>query len=692
MIKNRMISLYEKWNKLTENNSWLFPVSLFLISIVSYGVFIFSLGFYWDDWSPLMLLHNPDKSALWNFYLSDRPFQSWTYYVLFPICKDSTFAWQLSAIFFRWTTTIALYYTFLKVFPKQKSLLQWTAVLFIVFPGFSDIYASVSFGSHFMAYTAFGFSLLTMVLAIKNKRLFWVYYPVSLILTAVHMLTMEYFVGLELLRPVLLLILYHQKEKLTWKTTGKVFGYWVPYLSVLVGFIYWRMAIYPGLIGGQHESNTPYLIINFLQSPIDTLVSFAKTVFIDTKFLLLNAWSDRLLPDELPIERVTFWLSILLGIVTILIVYFLTIRKETITETTIDKRTTFLNLGIGFYIILFGMIPVWSTLRQITKGKWSDRFDLAAIFGVVLIITTLLFAAIQNKKIRNGVLICLAALSIGYHIRIGNDYRKDFNRQQSFYKELSWRIPELEKGTALYAPGIPTDKAADYSYTMGINLLYESGEMDTIFDYWFIGPRDYSAQSLIDNPDQEIKMSARTLTFNGSGRQVVSIFLPTSGCLWVINPYYALGHTADGNFPLYAQISNPDLIIDQQSSSESNMSNIIDLDSENTWCYYFEKGDLAQSKGEWEKAVSYYEKAISENLSPDEGIERLPFLQSYAKLGNIEQAITLTLEMVQKTESTKAMLCQFWNNTLEEDTSITLEEVNSFYNIENCPANFEQNY
>ena len=169
-------------------------------ALVTYGVFIFKQGFYWDDWPPILLSHIADKHKVWEYFIYDRPFQSWTYYFLFPVSKVSTLCLQFSAIFFRWLSALLLYLTFIRFFPQNKNLLRWAAVLFVVFPGFSNQYSSVSFGSHFIIYSVFAASLFTMVLGLQEKRFSWLFLPLSYILTAIHLFSMEYFVGLEVLR------------------------------------------------------------------------------------------------------------------------------------------------------------------------------------------------------------------------------------------------------------------------------------------------------------------------------------------------------------------------------------------------------------------------------------------------------------------------------------------------------------
>jgi len=66
-----------------------FPLVLFIPALVTYGKFLTSLGFYWDDRLPLVFSHPADKSTIWQFIPYDRLFHFWTDDLQFPICSDS---------------------------------------------------------------------------------------------------------------------------------------------------------------------------------------------------------------------------------------------------------------------------------------------------------------------------------------------------------------------------------------------------------------------------------------------------------------------------------------------------------------------------------------------------------------------------------------------------------------------------
>lgn len=683
MLKTKIDAIVTRTSRFSDNHPVMFPIALLLFALSAYGVLIATLGFYWDDWPPILLSHLPDKSLIFEYFSYDRPFQSWTYYLLFPICRDSAFLWQLSAILARWSAALTLFYSFLQVIPRQKNLLQWATVLFVVFPGFADQSAAVSFGSHFMVYTVFGLSLLFMLLAFKKPAKFWIYYPLSLVFMAAHIFSMEYFVGLELLRPILIYWLFIDNGQKKAKSLLKTALHWLPYLLVLGFYIYWRMVIYPTSMVGPSGSNYPYLITNFLKAPVDTLVVFTQTIYSDLRFLLLDIWTNRILPVALEVKSATFWLSVLLGLVAAVVLHLFFKDNSSKEGTLLKEKEIVRNIVLSFAIILFGLFPVWSTLRQVTLGKWSDRFDIPAIFGVAILLVTMIFIVFKSTKTRNVMLIVLTGLSISYQIQTSNDYRKDFNLQKAFYTQLAWRIPSLEPGTTLFSPEIPAGKEADYSISMGINLLFNSDDIAPDLYYWFTGPRYFSPSDLAADSGMQIKDGLRIFNFKGSASKVVSVYKPDDGCLWVIDPYFALSAQKINQLSAYGALTNQALI-GETSKPANQLTKIIDTGAQTTWCYYFEKGDLAQSKGKFDEAVNYYEQATANNLGPLKAMEFLPFVKAYAQLGRIDEAVALTKESFALSEESKPSICQVWHEVLSEKPEILLSSVEPVYNSKNC--------
>jgi hypothetical protein len=67
--------------------------------------------------------------------------------------------------------------------------------------------------------------------------------------------------------------------------------------------------------------------------------------------------------------------------------------------------------------------------------------------------------------------------------------------------------------------------------------------------------------------------------------------------------------------------STPDLLIFGREPAHS-------------WCYYFEKAELALQLGDWQQVADLAGEASRQGLSPVDRVEWMPFLQAYAHLGD----------------------------------------------------------
>jgi hypothetical protein len=124
-------------------------------------------------------------------------------------------------------------------------------------------------------------------------------------------------------------------------------------------------------------------------------------------------------------------------------------------------------------------------------------------------------------------------------------------------------------------------------------------------------------------------------------------------------------HVIDGKNP--ELIKNEEPII-KLSASFSNIDQImtdrkVDLPPKNpfgnepnhTWCYYYQKAQLARQKLDWQEVVDLMEKAKKLGFSPNDKSELLPFIEGYLMIGNIET----TSNYLQKIENDKVLINNF---------------------------------
>ena len=175
------------------------PLGFLFLLVLTFGIFIPWLGFYWDDWPVLLTGRLQGAPGFWQFYQYDRPVSAWTYVVTHPILGENPVAWHLFTLLLRWLTTFFMWKTTTTLWPCHRPEATWSAFLFAVYPVFTQQAISVAYSQHWLCFLLFFVSLYLMVLAWRTPGRFWLLTIISCAASLLGMFTMEYFVGLELL-------------------------------------------------------------------------------------------------------------------------------------------------------------------------------------------------------------------------------------------------------------------------------------------------------------------------------------------------------------------------------------------------------------------------------------------------------------------------------------------------------------
>ena len=644
------------------NHSWFYPIILLFIGVIAYGLILTRPGFYWDDWEGVFLynLHHP---AISFQYYAERPFSAIAYLILFPITKMTPIVWQSVALILRWIGVLLIYYTLNALWPKHIWQNRWIGVLLFVFPGYLDQPVSVAFSQHLMTYMFFSCSLFLMVLAIKSRKLFWLWMPLSVLFGVIQIFMMEYYVGLEFIRPIVIWLALQsgkeEKKRVYWKTLLL----WLPFLIGLGLYVWWRLVYLPTTL--IEDPNDPGLLKTILSSPKDGLSILAEKAYQDIGYMLTSVWSGAFTLDKINISsskiaRISWFMGILMAIP-----FACSIRKIYRDESSSEDHFFLKMLFLGSIILIAGTLPVWAKGRQIAVGKWSDRFALAPMLGAVILVVCLLDWFLRTRNQKQWLLAILLASSISLQIFNVNKFRSDWVQQKDIYWQLHWRVPSLEPGTALFGKGTLTDKSSYYDGIYIVNLLFEgTARQDAryaYFDIYHTGFDEYI-------PGLPLTQTFRGIQFSGNTSQtIVFDFGVSGGCVRVLDSIYE----GDPNFnssvtDLFniSDVSNikatPDLVPNPD---------IFGAEPPHTWCYYFEKADLARQMQDWETILQLKAESDLHSFAPNLGAEYLPFIEACAQTGQWEQAYQLS-EAANEIGSGPGMaLCNAWQRFTQFDTS-----------------------
>jgi hypothetical protein len=169
------------------------PGLLFLIAIVAYGLNFRRTGLFWDDWWFLWIAKSAGPEGLARYFSTNRPFYGQIIVLTTSLLGTSAWQWQLFGIFWRWLSAVALWMLLSSLWPRDRRPAVWTALFFLVFPGFYMQYIGVNFGHFFLVFSCLLFSWVLSIRAQRDGKRYWLYTIPALLLSLVNLLAMEYF-------------------------------------------------------------------------------------------------------------------------------------------------------------------------------------------------------------------------------------------------------------------------------------------------------------------------------------------------------------------------------------------------------------------------------------------------------------------------------------------------------------------
>jgi hypothetical protein len=667
------------------NSERLGPYIFLFVCLVAFGLFIPFLGFYWDDWPTIFYTFNNRVGQLINHFSYDRPFSVWAYWVVGRL-GTSPVIWQIAALLLRWVGVVALAWALKPLWKEHYKKILYIGLLFAIYPGYYVQSSSVIFIPHLASLALFLVSLGAMGRAVAGRgRSRW-FTVMALGTAAIQMFTVEYFVGLELIRPVYLWILLTNlsvRKKVTVKEVSKV---WAPYLAVFAAWLIWRLF----LLRLPTEPYPLVLLADLRSNPLATIGQLLLVILNDMQYTLIQTWTDLIQPVFASLST-GFGLinaAISLGVAGILFLVFSAFHSSKSKLGISDYRFARQGLTLGLASFLLGMFPVWAIGETIARGDYNLRYILVGMLGSSLMVASVLVLVVPSKRHRVVLFCLMAAFAIGSHINAANNYRLDWEEQRAFYWQLTWRAPALEDNTALVSFDRVSKHLGDPMTGNALNVLYPPDSVAPSVDLWNFELNRTQTVNAIQN-DESMQNDYRGLTFStGSSDDLVFYFLPEGGCLWILRPNdTANEYLPTENLDLVAH-SNPGNILPVHEETSYPPTHIFGNEPRHNWCYFFEKADLARQLGEWDEVIRLMDEATQKELSPNIGIEWLPLVEAYAATGDWGAAEETSLQIHTMHAKNDGMICATWAALLagSADQSVSREANARVGEFANCPS------
>lgn len=138
-----------------------------------------------------------------------------------------------------------MYAAFCGLWPRRKDVAWLFGTIVLIYPGFTLQPIALSLDPYYLSFLFWVVSLATTIFAITKPAYRWVFLPISLTSEVLCYLIIEYFLGLELFRLMVIVVL-KSRSGAPWnlKRLRTALIGWNPYATVWTAYVVWRTFVF----------------------------------------------------------------------------------------------------------------------------------------------------------------------------------------------------------------------------------------------------------------------------------------------------------------------------------------------------------------------------------------------------------------------------------------------------------------
>ena len=471
----RRLRMKQSIQSLFKNETFVAALLILVTTVITYGVSIPKLGYYHDDWFVLWSGQMRGAESIIPLFSSDRPFMGVIYSFIYRLLGDSVANWHLYALLWRFIGGLAFFWILRLIWPEHKYMTTVMAILFVVYPGFLSQPNANTKQNHLYGFATALLSIALMLQAMKEKTrgLKIAYSLISILMTANYLFIYEYMIGFEGTRIILLGYVlfqngFRQFRALVRELSKRIW----PYLLVTAGFLYWRVFIFEGArnatdafgLADSYLSNFRYMSIRLILETIKDFLDTSIFAWFVEPYQLFSA---------APYTNLTY-AFLIAGIVVVLVLIYTTLFKRQWGTEYKELETPRLMkdfIWIGAIVIVFAILPVIFSDRQVDLYDTYKSYGLHPIAGVILFVAGLLLMLQPN--FRRLLLIALIGISVSTQVLNADTWEKYWDYQREMWWQLTWRAPDIKDDTLVmaYVTG-GFNPQQDYEVWGPVNLIY----------------------------------------------------------------------------------------------------------------------------------------------------------------------------------------------------------------------------
>jgi hypothetical protein len=629
-------------------------VSLVLLGILSYGLLISSLGYYWDDWRVLWVgsSHSP-TNMLYDY--AYRPGTAWLFDALNRYVGTNYALAHCLALAVRFACSLAFWRIVRLLWPSFPAVAFASATLFLVYPGFTQQSISLTYQNYHVCIFLCMLSLLAMLEGLLTRSLLLKYLLilVALLSELGYLLVHDGLIAWEVMRWALILILAARYSTSMRTALRLSISRMLPFVATAVGFILWR-AFWVEV--NRDDVNFSVLLRSWRSVSLReiAITIFGKTLsnFLDSSIFAwpVQAWSGpnydaKVLLAGLCVATLGAGLA------------YLRLRRWSTGAGSKSWSREFIFVG-GVSLLAIGMFDS-VVQKNVRLDNQFNRFAYMASAASVFLVVGLCGFSL-GKRATVHVITVLVGLSILSNFSHAYKYRAFWQVERSLSWQLAWRAPDIEPGAlvVIVRPRVGLwleDLEFSHDINAPLNLHYTNSEapligvplneqtvefMKSVSD----GCRDEILEYVHGNmranygyvPPRQIQQPPGVLlmylSYPGATLRTVDPDrleelpgMPTS--ILLLAKYAGVG------------------VIRGSGRLGVPTNQLVGEEPPHTWAWHFQQAELARQLGDYGKLSHYLAEVHRKHLSPNDPSEWLVFLEAAIRAKNEECASWIIMEL-----------------------------------------------
>ena len=637
------------------------PLLFLIVIVAAYGLLISSLGFYWDDWTFAWLAHFLGPAEFIPAFRAFRPFLGPIFALTTALLDANPLVWQVAGLLTRFLLSLSAWWAFSAVWPRHKEQVMWAILLITVYPGYGQQWVALTHvNQEWIPLICYLLSLGLTARALRDPSRFRWETALALGFMFVGLFSTEYFIGLEVLRGLIIFFVL-TGNSFADRLRG-AFRKWLPYLILWAVDAVWLFEYYRS---GQYASYQLKGLLGGGSSTLPAILTWVREFLSAIVVAGVQAWLQLIDLFKQPLSQPFTWVIFAFSLICFVILAVLLPRVQLESDLTARRAWALQALAFGTIGLLAGRIPSWIAGLKLSLDYDTDRLLISMMIGACFFLVGLMVFLLRSRTLQILLLSGILALSMGFQLARANVFRHDLELLQRFFWQLSWRVPAMKPGTVLLTNDLPIPLESDFQLSAPLNWIYapDQSEHKSRLDYLLMETSVRLGQTSLPSlaPDQPIRKAYRTALFSGSTSDAIVLSYFPFSCVKVLDQAYF----DKSNLPEYLGADLSDMVglsdlsrIIAAAPQPKLPSILFGKEPEHSWCYYYEKADLARQEGDWSTVKDLLAEATSKGYKPQDPLEWLLVIESDLRNGAVSEAIGQSKKLLQDNPYLKPNLCK----------------------------------